>query len=110
MPKTKVVNTSFMPLGKKFGGRTKGTPNKKTVSLQEKCDIVGLDPFEQMLIIASTADEQNLRFHALKELCQYLYPKRKAIEHSGEISNPYASKSYEELKELVIKKLKGEFV
>jgi hypothetical protein len=30
--------------------------------------------------------EPNIRFHAYKELAQYIYPKRKALEHSGEIA------------------------
>lgn len=86
-------------------GRKKGTPNRKTELLMEKCERLGIDPFEALLELTKTA-EDDIRLGALKEICQYLYPKRKSLEHSGEMSNPYADKSFEELKELVKEKLK----
>ena len=30
--------------------------------------------------------DEGLRFQALKETAQYLYPKRKSLEHSGSVS------------------------
>lgn len=64
-------------------GRQKGTPNKSTQSLMEKCEAKGVDVFEAMLEYVTQPSTMELRFAALKELCQYLYPKRKALEHSG---------------------------
>lgn len=88
-------------------GRKKGTPNKKSEALLDVCERLNLNPFEAMAQIAlDHSQEPGLRFNALKEICQYVYPKRKAIEHSGEINNPYADKTYEELKDLVLEKLK----
>lgn len=63
-------------------GRQKGTPNKVTQSLEEKCALMGVDVFEEMLKIA-TNEEHPDRFSCLKELAQYLYPKRKALEISN---------------------------
>jgi hypothetical protein len=37
--------------------------------------------------------EINLRFQAFKELAQYLYPKRKAIEVCGEDEEPLSAVS-----------------
>lgn len=69
--------------GPKTGGRRPGTPNKRQ-SVLELCLQHGLDPFEGMIKIAK--DETNSRaFDALKELCQYIEPKKKALEHSGQI-------------------------
>lgn len=75
---------------KKVGGRTKGTPNKKTTHLQETADLLSVDPFAYLLLIIKgdwktlkVSPEQitlDLRFKATSEACQYLYPKRKAIE------------------------------
>jgi hypothetical protein len=91
----------------KSGGRIKGVPNRKTEELQDKCARLGLDPFEALLSL-TTHDNENIALGALKEVCQYLYPKRKAFEHSGEINNPYSEMSYDELKQAVLAKLGGD--
>lgn len=91
----------------KTGGRKKGTPNKATQTLKEKADQFGVDPFEILLRIAK-ADwkglgydkptrtmltklgddievdviEPGLRVTAAKAACEYIYPKRKAIDHT----------------------------
>ncbi len=69
----------------KSGGRQKGSPNKKTQDLFEKCENAGVDVFDSLLEYVTQPSTLELRFAALKELCQYLYPKRKALEHSGEV-------------------------
>lgn len=79
-------------------GRRKGTPNKKTQVLSEICEQEGIDPFRALLNMAAKNSDDQIRLGALKEICQYLYPKRKALEHSGAIENPYMSKTFEELK------------
>lgn len=89
----------------RYGGRAKGTPNKKTLDLHAKCAAKGIDPFELLLEFCGEAPME-IRLAALKEICSYLYPKRKAIEHSGEINNPYLEKSLEELEILVEQKLR----
>lgn len=72
----------------KTGGRTKGTPNKRT---QELCELMedkfpGYNPVVQMAGIALDKDvEINIRVQCAKEVAQYLYPKRKAVELKGEI-------------------------
>lgn len=82
-------------------GRKKGTPNRFTQNLMGICEEKGLDVFESLVEIALDKDPENKdRFPALKELAQYLYPKRKALEHSGEISNPYLHLPKQELVKL----------
>jgi hypothetical protein len=76
-----------MALGKKTGGRKKGTPNKKTSSVQEKLDRLGCDPIEGMAIIANRAMAEGdlpLAGSMYKELAQYVAPKRKTVELSNE--------------------------
>lgn len=75
-----------MAYGKKTGGRQKGTPNKDTKALQDRIAerYPGWDPVEAMAEIAQ--DDKNdvmIRLAALKEIAQYIHPKRKAIEHTG---------------------------
>lgn len=89
-------------------GRKAGVKNKRTIhfDLQAKCDAAGVDPFQKLLEYLVYPCEPELRLQAIKETCKYLYPQRKAIEHSGEINNPYLEKSIEELEALVKAKLK----
>ena len=68
----------------KTGGRTKGTPNKKTQLVQQQMEDLGFDPIESMIEIcnqAMTDKNYALAGQMAKELAQYIYPKRKAVEH-----------------------------
>jgi len=93
-----------------WGGRKKGTPNKSTSYLQERCEALGVDPFEILIRFAAgdwkglgyessercagvSKDGQpwyedtispEVRQKAAKEACEYLYPKRKAMELSAD--------------------------
>lgn len=69
----------FKPGHKKIGGRQKGTPNRQTRTIEEKCAAAGIDPFEVLIQLCKDPDK-GFQMHAAKELCQYLAPKRKAIE------------------------------
>ena len=78
-----------MALGYKTGGRTAGTPNHKTQVIAELPGSLGCDPIEGMARIAM--DERNraeLLGRMFAQLAQYIHPKRKAVEHSGDSSAP----------------------
>ena len=73
-----------MAKGYKTGGRSAGTPNKKTAEVAERLAALGCDPIEGMARLAmdeSYAPE--LRGRMFSELAQYVAPKRKAVEHSA---------------------------
>lgn len=70
-----------MAKGKKTGGRLPGSKNKRT-SVLELCHGIGLDPFLEMAKIAANPHNPR-RFDALRELCQYIEPKKKAVELSN---------------------------
>lgn len=76
--------------GERRGGRKKGTPNKKSKKAEEQ--ILELcNPFEEMVRLARLAEsnqEYNTAINAYKELAQYIAPKRKAVEVTGENGNP----------------------
>ena len=78
-----------MATGNKTGGRKKGTPNKRTQEVIDQLTALDCDPIEGMAKIA--LDEKNtpeLRGRMFSELSQYIAPKRKAIEHTGESGEP----------------------
>lgn len=89
------------PKGKprpKNAGRKKGTPNKKTHELQAKLDELGCDPIEGMARIAMDPENPvQLRGKMFAELAQYVIPKRKAIEHTGEFEHSYVMRAPEPL-------------
>ena len=101
----------------KYGGRAKGTPNRTALPLQQLADKLGVNPFEILCRFAvgdakglgyssdiilkhnqkgETIEQPliapELRVKAAAEAAQYLYPKRKAIEHSGEITSVQVDK------------------
>lgn len=73
-----------MALGKKTGGRTRGTPNRRTNDIQSLLERLGCDPIEGMARIAM--DPQNsieVRARMYAELAGYIAPKRKALQVDG---------------------------
>jgi len=82
-----------MAKGRKTGGRVKGSIPKKTLAVQEKLAKLKCDPIEGMARIAKQAEKAEdwaLAGQMFKELAQYVAPKRKAIEVTGEGGEPLA--------------------
>jgi hypothetical protein len=74
-----------MAIGYKTGGRQPGTPNKATAELQQKLAALGCDPIVGMATIAENlANSVEIRLKAYSELCQYVYPKRRAVDVGGD--------------------------
>jgi len=74
-----------MANGRKTGGRKAGTPNRKTGEVAELLESLACNPIEGMARIAMDKKHPpELRGRMYAELAQYLYPKRKAIEHKGD--------------------------
>src|SRR3954464_9593773 len=74
-----------MPYGIKTGGRTAGTPNRRTVEVIEMLDALGCRPIEGMARIAmDEANPVELRARMYAELAGYVAPKRKAIDLSSD--------------------------
>jgi hypothetical protein len=70
--------------GQKTGGRTAGTPNKRTADLAERLEALGCDPVEGLArIAAEPGTDSALRARVLADLLPYIYPKRKALELTG---------------------------
>lgn len=74
-----------MARGFKTGGRTKGTPNRRTAEVSERLAALGCDPLEGMAALAMDASNPpELRGRMFSELAGYIYAKRRAVEHSAE--------------------------
>ncbi len=70
--------------GQKTGGRQAGTPNRRTLEVQDKLEALGCDPITGMAQLAmDPATDMPIRARLYAELAQYIAPKRKAIEMSG---------------------------
>jgi len=81
-----------MATGRKTGGRAAGTPNRRTRDVQELLDLLDCDPIQGMARIAMNPKTRlELRGRMFAELAQYLYPKRKAVEHLGAGDAPVQS-------------------
>ena len=67
-------------------GPGKGYKKAKTLLIEQKLSELNCDPIEVMATICNDKNEEPaLRLHAAKELANYIYPKRKAVEYSGSI-------------------------
>ena len=73
----------------KTGGRTKGTPNKKSEELLRKLEKLGCEPIEGLATIALAPDTKpDLKVRCYAELAQYVYPKGKAVDLGGQEGEP----------------------
>jgi hypothetical protein len=77
-----------MPVTRTSGqGRPKGALNRRTQAVADLLAEMDCDPIAGMARIA--LDENNpidLRARMFAELAQYVAPKRRAVEHSGEVN------------------------
>ena len=74
--------------GIKTGGRTRGTPNRRTQDIQSLLARMGCDPIEGMARIAMDPQHPvEVRARMYAELAGYVAPKRKAIQLDGGDAN-----------------------
>lgn len=68
--------------GKREGaGRPTGATNKRSQAIADKLEELNCDPIEGMaMIMNDTSLDHSLRLAAMKELAQYVAPKRKAVD------------------------------
>jgi hypothetical protein len=60
-------------------------PNKGTLAVAERLEAIDCDPIEGMASIAMDINTPiEIRSKLYSELAQYIAPKRKAIEHTGD--------------------------
>lgn len=70
-------------------GRKKGQPTKLTLEARIRLEELGCDPLEGMARIAmDTKAPIELRGRMYTELAKYIWPQRKAVEHTGAGGGP----------------------
>jgi hypothetical protein len=73
-----------MALGKKTGGRSKGTPNRATAAKASAIAASGLTPLDYMLsVLRDEANSPEMRLDAANKAAPFVHPRLAAIEHSG---------------------------
>jgi hypothetical protein len=76
-------------LGRKTGGRQKGTPNKATAEKAAEVAASGLSPLDFMLKLMRDEEQPlPLRADAAKNAAPYVHPRLAAVEHTGKVSLP----------------------
>ena len=65
-------------------GRPAGSPNKDRKALLDRAEELGVNPFDILCEYAKDITDDDRRFHAAKELCQYIYPKRSSMKLSND--------------------------
>ncbi|WP_428087836.1 hypothetical protein [Candidatus Thioglobus sp.] len=76
--------------GSKTGGRSKGTKNKRTqevIGILNKLDCNPIEGLANIATIAMKKQDYALAGNMYKELSQYMFPKRRAIEVSAEVNS-----------------------
>lgn len=92
----------------KTGGRLKGTPNKRTQEVIDILNRLDCSPIEGLANIATIAMEKQdyaLAGNMYKELSQYMFPKRRAVEVSAEVNSSVGIKDLTEQQRGNLKKL-----
>lgn len=78
-----------MALGRKTGGRQKGTPNRATAEKAAEVAASGLSPLDFLLqLMRDEKQPLAMRADAAKNAAPYVHPRLAAVEHSGEVAVP----------------------
>lgn len=78
-------------------GRKKGTPNKRSVLASDIFKKLKYDPLDSLIKLAKSKKlPKDLQIRVDQELCGYLWPKRKAIEITGQDGGPISVKWLDE--------------
>ena len=65
---------------------------------RQKMDFVqGVDPFRILAELAASEDNA-MKLAASRELCKYLEPQKKSVEHDDKRENPYDTMPLEKLR------------
>jgi len=94
--------------GERRGGRPKGVKNKRTQLVINQLNDLECDPIKGLATIAKESMERQdytLAAHIYKELAQYMYPKRRAIEVSTEVSSNLEIEDLTDQQRMNLKKL-----
>ena len=88
-----------MAIGKKTGGRRKGTPNKATAKRESEIAKSGITPLEYMLkVMRDSKADAGRRDDMAKAAAPYVHPKLANMQHTGRNGGPIATMDVTKLK------------
>jgi hypothetical protein len=78
-----------MALGRKTGGRKKGSRNKRPSELIERIEASGLAPLEYMLaVMRDETEPKELRLEMARAAAPYVHPKMQTVKVQGDRDAP----------------------
>lgn len=78
-----------MAVGKKTGGRQKGTPNRASQTRQIEIAASGETPLDYMLrVMRDQTQDHDRRDEMAKAVAPYVHPKLATVEHGGNEDSP----------------------
>jgi hypothetical protein len=78
-----------MAVGKKTGGRQRGTPNKASAVKAAAVAASGLTPLDYMLtVLRDEGADPKDRMWAAEKSAPYVHPRLATVEHSGKDGGP----------------------
>ncbi|MFU0503639.1 hypothetical protein [Pseudaminobacter sp. NGMCC 1.201702] len=78
-----------MAVGKKTGGRQKGTPNRATARREREISKSGMTPLEYMLkVMRNPKADAGRRDDMAKAAAPYVHPKLASMQHTGRNGGP----------------------
>lgn len=96
-----------MAIGKKTGGRTKGTPNKVTARREREIAASGTTPLEHMLkVMRDPKAGDDRRDEMAKAAAPYVHPKLASMAHTGPNGGPVQIADITRLKGMTAEELK----
>lgn len=89
-----------MAKGKKTGGRSKGTPNKKKAAEIEEVKQLFNEAggFKKIFGLIELIEDPKDQVSMMLKTVEYILPKRKAVEHSGSIDTGQEELTLDEVK------------
>lgn len=82
-----MANPPRPPPGTRFGGRQKGTPNKRTAfSVKARLEEMGFDLIGEIMKTIALIDVPRDQAKCYLQLLEYCDAKRKAVEMSGSLN------------------------
>ena len=76
-----------MALGKKTGGRTKGTLNKRTEETRDVLKKLGFNPVRRAVKLAETTEDDAIKAQMIKALLKHWSPELKAVEVNAQVTH-----------------------
>lgn len=82
-----------MAVGKKTGGRQKGTPNKATAEKAAKVEASGLTPLDYLIsVMRDITLSRDERMDAAKAAAPYVHPRLSQVDSRAQVTHNYVAR------------------